>query len=102
VIARPRVDMARVQHEAVEALYAFLDPIAGGPERSGWEFGRPVHAGDVFGVLQQVRGVEAVENVRLYGANPVTGERGGETSRLELPSNALVFSFGHQVRVVPR
>jgi len=101
-IARPRVDMALVQRSAVEALFAFLDPIAGGPDGAGWEFGRPVHAGDVFGVLQRVRGVEAVENVRLYGANPVTGERGAETSRLELPPNSLVFSFGHQVRVVPR
>jgi len=106
-VGRPRVDPARVQREAVEALYAFLDPVTGGDPVSGgpgggWEFGRPVHAGDVFGVLQRVCGVEAVEDVRLYGANPVTGERGAETSRLELPPNALVFSFGHQVRVVPR
>ena len=101
-IARPRVDLALVQHGTVEALYAFLDPITGGPDGAGWEFGRPVHAGDVFGVLQRVRGVEAVENVRLYGANPITGERGPETARLDLPPNSLVFSFGHQVRVVPR
>ena len=101
-ISRPRVDMAQVQRDTVEALYAFLDPITGGPDGSGWEFGRPVHAGDVFGVLQRVRGVEAVEDVRLYGANPVTGERGAECTRLELPPNSLVFSFGHQVRVVPR
>ncbi|HEY0638295.1 MAG TPA: putative baseplate assembly protein [Pseudonocardiaceae bacterium] len=101
-IARPRVDQARVQAAAVEALFAFLDPITGGPDGAGWEFGRPVHAGDVFGVLQRVSGVEAVEDVRLFGANPVTGERGAETSRLELPQNSLVFSFGHQVRVVAR
>jgi len=101
-IARPRVDTAVVQRAAVEALYAFLDPISGGPDGYGWEFGRPVHAGDVFGVLQRVRGVEAVEDVRLYGANPVTGARGAETTRLELPPNSLVFSFGHQVRVVLR
>jgi predicted phage baseplate assembly protein len=101
-IARPRVDTAAVQRSALAALYAFLDPISGGADGAGWEFGRPVHAGDVFGVLQRVRGVEAVEDVRLYGANPVTGERGQETSRLELPPNSLVFSFGHQVRVVPR
>jgi predicted phage baseplate assembly protein len=101
-IARPRADLAGVRTSAVEALYAFLDPLNGGPDGCGWEFGRPVHAGDVFGVLQRVRGVEAVEDVRLYGANPVTGERGAQTSRLELPPNSLVFSFGHQVRVVPR
>ncbi|MGH3993711.1 MAG: putative baseplate assembly protein, partial [Pseudonocardiaceae bacterium] len=82
-IARPRADMAAVQKATIDALYAFLDPISGGPDGDGWEFGRPVHAGDVFGVLQRVRGVEAVEDVRLYGANPVSGERGAETTRLE-------------------
>ena len=39
------------------------------------------------------RGVELVEDVRLFGANPVTGERGSRPSRLELPPNSLVFSY---------
>jgi hypothetical protein len=40
-----------------------------------------------------------VEDVRLFGADPVTGERGSPTQRLDVPPNALVFSFDHQVRV---
>lgn len=40
-----------------------------------------------------------VEQVRLFGANPLTGERGGATSRLELEATSLVFSYEHQVRV---
>jgi hypothetical protein len=43
--------------------------------------------------------VALVEDVRLFGANPVTGERGAQTQRLELGAHDLVFSFGHQVRV---
>ena len=31
--------------------------------------------------------------------NPITGARGEAVSRLDLPANALAFSFGHQVRV---
>ena len=36
----------------------------------------------------------------LFGANPVTGERGQATTRLELASSAIAFSYEHQIRVV--
>ena len=81
------------------ALYAYLDPIYGGPDGAGWPFGRPVQAGDIFAVLQQLPGVDLVEDVRLFGADPISGQRGNPVQRLDLPGNALPFSFGHQVRV---
>ena len=102
LVARPRVSTSRIQAEALTALYELLDPLRGGPEGTGWPFGRAVHSGEVFAALQGVRGVDVVEDVRLFGANPVTGERGQETSRLELPTHSLVFSYGHQVRVEER
>ena len=40
-----------------------------------------------------------VEDVRIFGADPVTGERGKQTDRLELEPHALVFSYDHQVLV---
>ena len=43
-----------------------------------------------------------VEDVRLFGADPVTGRRGAETSRLDLPANSLAFSYQHMVRVEER
>ena len=82
------------------ALYRFLHPIKGGADGTGWPFGRPVHAGEVYAVLQQVYGVEIVEAVQLYPADPVTGERGLVTQRLEIAPNALLFSYGHELRVV--
>ncbi len=57
-------------------------------------------SGDAFAVLQRIAGVDVVEDVRLFGANPVTGERGDATERIELAPNSLVFSYEHQVRVV--
>ena len=36
------------------------------PGPPGWPFGRPVRTGDVYGVLQRVRGIESVEDVRLF------------------------------------
>jgi predicted phage baseplate assembly protein len=99
VIARPRLDKARVRADAVEALYQYLNPISGGRDGRGWEFGRPVQAGDVYALLQRVRGVDLVEDVRLFGANPVTGERGEEAQRLDVDPHSLIFSYEHHVKV---
>ena len=46
------------------------------------------------------RGVDFVEEIRVFGANPVTGERGQATTRLELAASAIAFSYEHQIRVV--
>jgi predicted phage baseplate assembly protein len=100
LVARPRVSAERIREDALRELYRFISPLAGGgPEAEGWPFGRPVQAGEVFGRLQQVRGVEVVEDVRLFSADPVTGVRGGQAARIELEPNSLVFSYEHQVRV---
>ena len=69
------------------------------PTATGWPFGRPVHVGEVYSVLQGLRGTELVEDVRLFGADPITGQRGQQTQRLELEPHALVFSYEHQVLV---
>jgi predicted phage baseplate assembly protein len=97
--ARPRHNPTRLQEEAVRALYGYFDPIVGGPDGTGWPFGRPVGVGEVYSVLQSLRGTEVVEDARLFGADPVTGQRGQQTTRLELEPHALVFSYEHQVLV---
>jgi predicted phage baseplate assembly protein len=99
IVARPRADVERIRTEALEALYAYLNPISGGPDGDGWPFGRPVQSGEVYGLLQRIRGVDMIEDARLFGANPVTGERGKETRKLELDPYSLLFSYEHQVRV---
>jgi phage-related baseplate assembly protein len=97
--ARPGASAARLQEDALDALYTYLNPITGGPDGTGWPFGRPVHAGEVFAVLQHLRGIELVEDVRLFEADPMTRQRGGVVQRLELEPHALVYSYEHQVRV---
>ncbi len=98
--AAPRADAERVRADAVAALHRYFDPLIGGANGNGWPWGRPAQSGDAFSVLQRVPGVDVVEDVRLFGANPVTGERGEATTRLELAANSRVFSYEHQVRVV--
>ena len=71
--ARSRVNPTRLQEEALLALYEYFHPITGGPDGTGWPFGRPVNAGEIYSVLQGIRGTELVEDARLFGADPVTG-----------------------------
>lgn len=97
--ARPWADSNRLQRTATDALYAYLHPISGGMDGMGWDFGRPVHMGEVYALLQRLPGTELVEDVRLFAANPITGERGQAAQRVEVAPNALVFSYEHQVRV---
>ncbi|WP_433260219.1 putative baseplate assembly protein [Actinosynnema sp. CS-041913] len=89
----------RVHEAALAALYRYLNPLRGGPDGTGWEFGRPVQFGEVFAVLQRVPGVALVDEVRLFPANPLTGARGAPVEHLELAPNSLVFSHQHQVAV---
>ena len=90
----------QVHEAALAALYRYLNPLRGGPDGAGWAFGRSVQFGEIFAVLQRVTDVALVEEVRLFPANPLTGERGAPVERLELAPNALVFSHQHQVAVV--
>jgi predicted phage baseplate assembly protein len=100
LIARPRVDADQVREEALDAVYRLLSPLpGGGPDGDGWPFGKPVQAGQVHALLQAVRGVELVEDLRMFGADPVTGKRGAEADRLNLDKHSLVFSFEHQIKV---
>jgi predicted phage baseplate assembly protein len=98
---RPRASAnpTRLQADALDALYHYFHPISGGPDRNGWPFGRPVHVGEVYSVLQGLRGTELVEDARLFGADPITGQRGQAVQRLQIEPHALVFSYEHQVLV---
>jgi predicted phage baseplate assembly protein len=97
--ARPKASGSRIREDAMERLETYFNPLVGGPDGDGWPWGRPVQAGEAFAVLQGLSGVDLVEDVRLFGANMVTGERGAPTQRLELDPHTLVFSYQHQVRV---
>jgi hypothetical protein len=98
-VAAPEAEANRVREEALDALYRYLNPLRGGTDGAGWEFGRPVQFGEVFAVLQSVAGVRLVEEIRLFPANPITGARGAPVDRVEVATNALVFSYQHQVVV---
>lgn len=100
LVSKPRAVAQQVREDAEDALYRLLCPLPGeGPDGAGWPFGKPVQPGELYAALQRVRGVELVEDLRMFGADPVTGKRGSEVKRLDLDKHSLVFSFEHQVLV---
>ncbi|WP_327695920.1 putative baseplate assembly protein [Streptomyces sp. NBC_00459] len=92
-------DTDRVRDAALAALFRHLNPLNGGPDGTGWPFGRPVQYGDVFGVLQRATGNALVEEILLFAADPITGRRGAPSDRIDVAAGALVFSYQHQVVV---
>ncbi|MER6573586.1 putative baseplate assembly protein [Streptomyces sp. NPDC001093] len=94
-------DTDRVRGAALAALFRYLNPLHGGPDGTGWPFGRPVQYGEIFGLLQRATGNALVEEIRLFAADPITGRRGTPVDRIDVTAGALVFSYQHQVVVQP-
>ncbi len=99
--ALPGFDLGSVRSAAREALYRHHDPVHGGDAGTGWDFGRAVQYGEVYAVLQRVHGVDVVEDLRLFPADPATGTRGEASRTVAVEPTALVFGYDHQVRVTP-
>ncbi|HEY2300767.1 MAG TPA: putative baseplate assembly protein [Acidimicrobiales bacterium] len=103
VVARLRSRAGVRPHEVADrgaaALYRYFHPITGGPQGTGWPFGRPLHVGEVYALLQRVDGVELVEDARLFPADPITGQRSEAVQRVDMDAHSLVFSYEHLLRV---
>jgi predicted phage baseplate assembly protein len=96
---QPKTSPTRLQEAVLDALYGYFHPISGGNQGTGWPFGRPVNLGEVYAVVQAVRGVELIQDLRLFGADPRTGQRGQPVQVLPLDAHSLVFSYDHQILV---
>lgn len=98
--AARRVDRNHLQGVVLEALYRYYNPVTGGPDHDGWPFGRTVIPGEIYGLLQTLPGVDLVEEIELYEADPRTGQRGQDAlPYLTLEPHELVFSYRHKVLV---
>jgi len=99
--SRPRFDPAEVRTEVLRALYLLYHPLLGGPDGTGWPFGRSVQAHEVHAALARIPGVDMSREVRvaLYPAEADTGRRAAAVERMDLPDTGLIYSFDHQVRV---
>ena len=76
------------------ALDGFFDPLAGGPDGTGWPLGRDVYRLEVMRVLDEVPGVEHVLELDLVTAD------GAQCGDVCIGQTGLVAAGTHQIEVV--
>jgi len=59
-----------VGRQGAAAVAAHLDPLTGGADGTGWPFGRDVHASELYGVLDELPGVDFVDRLRFVDPPP--------------------------------
>jgi predicted phage baseplate assembly protein len=98
VMSSAETDPERVRADVEQQLYRYFNPIIGGPDGTGWSFGRDLYPSDVYSCLRGVHGIEFIESARLYHV-PTPGDRKEITTFLELPVHGLIVSNEHRVNV---
>jgi hypothetical protein len=95
---------AAVLKAAEEAVDAFLDPLQGGPDRSGWPFGRSIYLSEVMALLAAVEGVDRVTALSLRTADGACCGAGapdsaGRCDNLALCAHELPLAGRHRLTV---
>jgi predicted phage baseplate assembly protein len=93
----------QVQQDARRVLYRFVQPATGGPEGSGWPFGKSLTMGDVYPLLQGIDGVEYVEEVHFRSVtfdSAGDANKGADERRIRLEETEVLCSHDHDIEVV--
>jgi predicted phage baseplate assembly protein len=94
--AAPGFSREDVQARAAARLLAYLHPLTGGDDGTGWSFGRAVYRSEVTAVIKEVPGVDCVMELTLTGGSGASADAGGN---LLIAKDALVCSENHIVEV---
>jgi predicted phage baseplate assembly protein len=96
------VEQDRIRSQLIAALYQFLNPLTGGVEGQGWEWGRPVYTSDIVAICQEIPAVRYVGAVRLFRLL----QEGADWVLLEIPEpvikpapDALIGSWADVTRL---
>jgi uncharacterized phage protein gp47/JayE len=88
------IDVAsEVERQIRTNLNAFFHPLTGGAEEKGWDFGRNVSASDIYALLEGIKGVDHVENVKFI----YSGKTGEDI--VEIEQNFLVANGKHSINL---
>jgi predicted phage baseplate assembly protein len=103
----PLADLVRIREETLRELYRFLNPLVGGTAGAlgdGWEFGRTLNQGELYGVVHGIAGVEYVRLLRIYRADLVSGRQQPEPagSHIVLEPDETIASGVHIVKATMR
>jgi predicted phage baseplate assembly protein len=101
--AQPRADLNRVEEDVAYALYTYLNPLVGGSPDGigiGWEFGRALNQGELYGIVHSIDGVEFVKILRVYETDLRTGKQDSKPAgtHVALEPDELIASGTHIVK----
>lgn len=100
VYAVPGRPAALVRQRALDALNAYINPLAGGADGVGWPFDRDLNAAAVAQLMESVEGVERVDEILLFEYDLREGRRlGSGKDIIRLDRHSLFLSAAHQVVV---
>jgi predicted phage baseplate assembly protein len=86
---RQGINKKDLEKEVKRRLYAYLNPLVGGPDGTGWPFGQDLYTYDVYTCLQRMANLLAVPEITLYRPRPEGPERLLE-NKLPLPTHAVL------------
>lgn len=89
-----------VQAAVLTRLYAFLNPLTGGPDGRGWPFGRHLFVSDVYQCLQGLPNIQFIRSVELFTARPGGDAQGAPLETLEIVAHGVIASGKHSVEFV--
>jgi predicted phage baseplate assembly protein len=97
VKALPGTSKTALQKRVVDALNQFFDPLTGGPDGTGWPFGRDVYRTEVMQVIDKVAGVDYIASFDLLADGCTCAPQCGNVC---LAPGALVDAGQHQIEVL--
>jgi predicted phage baseplate assembly protein len=101
--ASASADLERVEQDVAYALYTYLNPLVGGSVDGlgeGWEFGRALNQGELYGVVRSIEGVEFIKILRVYETDLATGKQEPKPagSYIEIGEDEVIASGTHIVK----
>lgn len=98
--ATPGTSQEEVETEVLARLYRFLNPLVGGPQGTGWPFGRDLFVSDVYQSLQNTPNVQFIRGVEMYAAGEGGAAEGKPVESLEVVSHGVIASGIHEVEFI--
>lgn len=99
VVVRAYVSAERVRNQIIERIFRYVDPLVGGSDGQGWQFGRDLYLSEVLTIMQSVNGVEFVQDATLYQIDLQSGQAKAAGQKIGLTPDALLFSYNHRITV---
>lgn len=103
IFLREDADLTKTLISAHNQLNNFFDPHHGGPEGTGWPFGRGVYASEIYALLSKVSLVDYIDDVVVTGADGEANDVGitlhkHQLVAIDLTELAVVDIYGNELK----